>query len=141
VSGFLINGRRRALTLAEILLATALIAIAALTLVGVQLQAVRLGRQSRQHWAANQLMREELARLQDMAPDFYPAGSATYSAAAGNPRSASGFPPLPYPGGKRDGIDFQMTVSHQLSGAEGHLFTVRVDWSGGSSQMSTLVGP
>ncbi|MBS2040922.1 hypothetical protein JST97_38405 [bacterium] len=139
MSGF--RAKRLALTLAEILLATALIALAALALVGVQLQGMRLSRQSRQHWAANQLLRDEMARIQDMAPDFYPTGTVTFSGRQGDARTPSGFPPLPYPGGQRDGVDFTLTVTHQPSGPEGHLFTVKAEWGVGSTQLTTLVGP
>lgn len=115
--------------------------MAALALIGVQLQGMRLGRQSRQHWAANQLLRDEMARIQDMAPDFYPGGTITFSGKNGDARTSSGFPPLPYPGGQRDGTDFLLTVTHQPSGPEGHVFTIKADWTGGSAQLTTLVGP
>ena len=126
------------MTLAEILLATALIAVAALALVGVQLASLRLGRQRRQHWAASQLLRDEMVRVQDMSPDFYPTVDVLYS---DDPASPSGFPPAPYPGASRDGVEYKISVRHQPSGSQGHLFTVKVSWGDGSSQMSTLVGP
>jgi hypothetical protein len=124
-----------------VLLATALIALASLALVGVQYHALRLGRQSRQRFAANQLARDQIARLQDMAPDLYPATTMTFSGEAGDARTASGFPPVPYPKVERDGVTYVINVTHRLSGFDGHAFTVQVGWGGGMMQMTTLVGP
>lgn len=123
------------------LLATALIAIAALALVGVQYQALRLGRQSRQRFAANQLARDQIARLQDMAPDLYPAVAASFSGEAWDARTASGFPPPPYPRVERDGVTYVLNITHTLSGSDGHVFGVQVGWGSGSMKMTTLVGP
>ena len=132
----------RALSLIEVVLATGLIAIAGLALIGIQIQAARQTKQSRQYWAASQLAKEALGHIQEMSMDLYPAGDVVFKGVDNEPPTPNGFPPMPYPKATRGGVEYFVTVRHEQASTRSHQISVNVTWGErGLVQMATRIGP
>jgi Tfp pilus assembly protein PilV len=116
----------RGFTLAEVLLAVCLFAVAVLALVGVFSMSLRLGAQNRDAVQAGQLAQRLFEEIR--AGSRCPAAAVTFSGAA----AVNGFPPAPYPStvvGERR-YDVEVT-STPVSGV-GKLYSVqtRIRWGG-----------
>lgn len=128
---------RRGLSLLEVLLATAILGFALLTLVGVFSSGLKLARQSREASAAASLARSCLERIEDLGFDRLPPGNRTFTGQA--PTGA--FPPLPYPRQEVDGHSYTVNVTLSEAGLYLKEVHVQVGWGEGSLQLATRMAP
>ncbi len=120
--------KKRALTLLEILLATFLIAVALLALVGVHLEGLRLTRQGREFTRATDLAGALLESVQDLGYDQIPP-DGLFDGAKGDP-AVAGFPPSPYPGVTLDSQHFDLKVVAKSRDVHLKSVHVEVSWGG-----------
>lgn len=113
----------RGLTLLEILLATALLSIAVLALMGVHLEGLRLARQGRDLTRATDLATALLEVTQDLGYHQIPPDATFQGAPAVN-----GFPPEPYPEVTLDGQRYQLKVVTQSRDLHLKSVLVEVSW-------------
>lgn len=128
---------RRGLTLLEVLLATAILGFALLTLVGVFSSGLKLARQSREATAATSLARSCLERIRDLGFDRLPPGNLSFT---GQPATGP-FPPLPYPRQEVDGHLYTVNVTLTEAGLYLKEVRVQVGWGQGSLLLATRVAP
>jgi len=127
----------RGLSLLEVLLATAILGFALLTLVGVFSSGLKLARQSREATAAASLARSCLERTQALGFERLPAGNLTFS---GQPAEGA-FPPAPYPFQEVDGHRYTVNVTLSEVGVYLKEVRVQVGWGQGSLLLATRVAP
>lgn len=120
-------GSRKAMTLAEILLAVGLLAVAILALVALNTGGLRLMSSGRQHLAATDLAERVLDGARELGYSRIPVPKSFPPDA-----NSEGFPPAPYPGQQIDGYDYQISVKTQQ--VKNHLKSVEVKVSYGKHQ-------
>lgn len=124
------SGPRNGLSLAEVLLALALAALAALSLMVVLIGGLRLLERSQEVSEATAVGRELMERIK--AQDYaYRPVNVTFDGRVPNP-PVSGFPPAPYPSVRQKFV-YTTRVQVQTLDAYSNRVSVEVFWENGRS--------
>ena len=129
------------MTLAEVLLAVGLVAVALLGLASVFIHGLQLGSGSHEVTAATEVAREVLERVRAAG---YPAlgAPASYDGAIPTAQNGQGFPPYPYPFKEVGGRVYTVFVRTETRGLNLTGVEVRVSWGPRSSvSLEALVHP
>lgn len=119
---------RRALTLAEVILALGILTSAILAIVAAFIGALELNSRSVEIAVATQVGRDFLERVKEQGYDVVPEGTFVFSGSDNNPRTAQGFPPDPYPSIRANDRDHTLLVRVGTKGATLKVVTVEVSW-------------
>lgn len=137
---------RRAMSLAETLLAVAIVASALICLIGVMGFGMKMLLSSREVSVATAIGREVLERtrfnLGTTGFNYLPSGSYVYDGR--NPDATTGvapavFPPAPYPASTFNGGNYVVVVRGDQPTLRVKTVTVEVYWGSGSDHRITLV--
>ena len=126
----------RGLTLAEILVALALLSVALLTMVAIFTKNLSLAGKTEEMTVATELGKTMLERVAVMEPDLVPVPSYF----ARHPVNADGFPPSPYPSQTIDGREYEIEVRTTPRG-DLVLVEATVIWSRGRLSLASVVRP
>ncbi len=127
---------RRGITLLEIVLAFALIAVGFISLATVFVSGMKLVGNSRDLSAASQMANEIFERARHDGFDNLPKADKTYDGQV--PDAPDGtFPPAPYP--TRDG--YTLVVDLRVVGPRLRALRVRVFWARGNYVTETIIHP
>ena len=91
--GLSLRTRQKAVTVAEMVMAFGILAIAILAIVSGFLGAIELNARSVDTAVASQVGREFLERVHELGYDIVPEGNFTFVGANNDPQTADGFPP------------------------------------------------
>lgn len=124
--GLSLKSKRRAVTVAEIMMAFGIVAMAILALVTGFIGALEMNARSVETAVASQVGRDFLERVNEAGYDNVPDGTFVFSGAANDPQTAEGFPPAPYPRVEANGQVHTLTVRVSTKGATLKVVVVEV---------------
>lgn len=127
---------RKGLTLAEILVALAILSLALLTMIAVFIKNLSLSAKAEETTVATELCHRQLQNIRSMEPELIP----TPANFTGAPSNSDGFPPEPYPSQTLDREDYNVEVSTRVDG-DFVLVESTVSWRRGRLTLATLVRP
>lgn len=114
--GLPLRKRNSAVTVAEVIMALGIVAIAILALVSGFIGAIEMNARSVDTAVASQVGRDFLERVNELGYANVPDGSFVFDGAANDPQTAQGFPPAPYP--------------RVVANGQAHILSVRVSTKG-----------
>lgn len=117
---------RRAVTVAEVMMAFGILAVAILAIVSAFLGAIELNARSVDTAVATQVGRDFLERVNELGYDSVPDGTYTFVGANNDPQNGDGFPPAPYPKVVANGKDHYLQVRVSTKGATLKVVVVEV---------------
>lgn len=124
--GLSLRTRQKGVTVAEMVMAFGILAIAILAIVSGFLGAIELNARSVDTAVASQVGREFLERVHELGYDIVPEGNFTFVGANNDPQTADGFPPAPYPKVQANGKDHFLQVRVSTKGATLKVVVVEV---------------
>lgn len=119
---------RRALTLAEVVIALGILTTAILAIIAGFIGALELNARSLEVAVATQVGRDFMERVKEHGYDVVPEGTFVFSGANNDPRNAQGFPPDPYPRIVTNEREHFLLVRVDTKGATLKVVTVEVSW-------------
>lgn len=120
--------KRRALTVAEVVMALGILATAILALVAGFIGALELNSRSVELAVASQVGRDFMEQVKEQGYDRVPEGTFTFNGANNDPPTAQGFPPTPYPRVQANGVGHTLRVRVETKGATLKVVVVEVTW-------------
>ena len=117
---------KRAVTVAEVMMALGIVAIAILALVTGFIGAIEMNARSVEMAVASQVGRDFLERVNEFGFENVPEGTFVFTGATGDPQTAEGFPPAPYPRVEANGQVHTLTVRVSTKGATLKVIVVEV---------------
>lgn len=107
-------------------MAFGIVAVAILAIVSGFLGAIELNARSVDMAVASQVGRDFLERMNELGYDSVPEGNFTFNGANGDPQTAEGFPPAPYPKVEANGKEHSLQVRVSTKGATLKVVVVEV---------------
>lgn len=132
--------KRGGLTLPEVMLAMAFLAIVLVSLVSLFGRGLQLQRKSTILVQATQAGQRELEAVRDLPFDQLPASASTFDGRTPDPPLAT-FPPPPYPAQAEPGRSFPLLVRVEPYETTMRRVTVEVFYDGGTVLLETLIHP
>ena len=102
--------KTRAVTVAEVMMALGIVAIAILAMVTGFIGAIEMNARAVDTAVASQVGRDFLERVNEFGYENVPEGTFLFSGASNDPQTAEGFPPAPYPRVQANGQEHTLTV-------------------------------
>lgn len=121
---------KRGVSLVELILALAIVAIAIIALVTLFISGLKLLSRSADVQRSSEIARETVEAIVDMGHALAPSAAATFDGRNNDPQDANGFPPPPYPAATVEGKVYPISVSVEpLGGLK--VVQVRVHYAAG----------